>query len=393
MARKEFILQGFTSRTHAAAVRKLFEIPQVERAVISVAFVSENGVRLLEESLRAHAAETFVFAGIRNDITSYQGLLRLYSILGQNLFTVDTGRRRVVYHPKLFLVRGASRAGLVIGSANLTVGGLNNNIEAGMLLDFDLADAADLAVVEGIESQFLGLPELFPANIRRVATLAALDNLNAAGLLADEKVIRSPVPDGSGQSGGMLDTVPAIQLRVAQQPRIAAIAPIKRSRRQVAQPEPNRAEPSAEAAGRHFELTWESKPLAQSDLNIPHSLSTHAKGSMSLDKGLLSEDVDHRPYFRESVFQFLPWRSKNETVDEASARCSLFIKGIDCGEFDIWISHTTSTTSKTYLQKNAMTRLRWGTMRPLIARTDLIDRTLSLYRDLADPTRFRIEID
>jgi hypothetical protein len=32
-------------------------------------------------------------------------------------------------------------------------------------------------------------------------------------------------------------------------------------------------------------------------------------------------------------------------------------------------------------------------MRPYIARDDLIGRTLALYRDKADPTRFVLEID
>lgn len=40
-----------------------------------------------------------------------------------------------------------------------------------------------------------------------------------------------------------------------------------------------------------------------------------------------------------------------------------------------------------------MTRLSWGPMREYIARSDLIGRTLALYRDKVDPTRFVLEID
>ena len=40
-----------------------------------------------------------------------------------------------------------------------------------------------------------------------------------------------------------------------------------------------------------------------------------------------------------------------------------------------------------------MTRLSWGPMRDYVAREDLMGRTLSLYRDKADPTRFVLEID
>jgi hypothetical protein len=43
--------------------------------------------------------------------------------------------------------------------------------------------------------------------------------------------------------------------------------------------------------------------------------------------------------------------------------------------------------------QNAMTRLSWGPVREYVAKTDLIGRTLALYRDRADPTRFVLEID
>jgi hypothetical protein len=69
------------------------------------------------------------------------------------------------------------------------------------------------------------------------------------------------------------------------------------------------------------------------------------------------------------------------------------LKGISYGDFDLRIAHTMGTTSTSYLQRNAMTRLSWGPMRNLVARPDLIGRSLRLYRDEADATRFVLEID
>ena len=40
-----------------------------------------------------------------------------------------------------------------------------------------------------------------------------------------------------------------------------------------------------------------------------------------------------------------------------------------------------------------MTRLSWKLMKNYVARKDLIGRTMFLYRDVSDPTRFAIEID
>ena len=40
-----------------------------------------------------------------------------------------------------------------------------------------------------------------------------------------------------------------------------------------------------------------------------------------------------------------------------------------------------------------MTQVSWGNVKQYVAKEDLLDRTLSLYRNSADPTRFLIEID
>jgi len=93
-------------------------------------------VERIEEHVAQHAACATVFAGIRNDVTSYQGLVRLRRIVGE-LYTVDTGSRTLIFHPKLYLVRAKEHARLTIGSANLTLARLNNNIEAGVRLGFD----------------------------------------------------------------------------------------------------------------------------------------------------------------------------------------------------------------------------------------------------------------
>jgi hypothetical protein len=91
MAKKEFILQGFTTRTHGIAVRELFDVDDIKQVILSVAFVNENGVEQMEPQLRDNASKVTIFAGIRNDITSHQGLLRLHRIAGSTIYTVRAG--------------------------------------------------------------------------------------------------------------------------------------------------------------------------------------------------------------------------------------------------------------------------------------------------------------
>jgi hypothetical protein len=185
MAKPEFILQGSTGSTHIEALQRLFALPDVQRVLVSVAFVTDGGVGKIEANLIPHAACATVFAGIRNDTTSYQGLARLHGIIS-HLHTVDTGSRAIIFHPKLCLARAPERARLLIGSANLTVAGLNNNIEAGVLLDFDLALAADKALIDNIEELFASAVTDYPDHVVKVGNIAELDELLAAGRLVDE---------------------------------------------------------------------------------------------------------------------------------------------------------------------------------------------------------------
>lgn len=299
----EFIFQGFTTRTHADAVRELFNVPNIEKVVLSVAFVSESGVQQIEANLKAHSMHVNVFAGIRNDITSHQGLARLYNI-GGKLFTVDTGSRLILFHPKLYLVRGKECARLIIGSANLTLGGLNNNIEAGVLLNFDLTKVADKATVDGIETQMSVLPIDYPDHVVKVCSVTNLDELLASGRLVDEMAISPPRPTTSAGAAGASDTVSRIKLKIAPLRRALAKAKAVPKKPKALPPIAGTPAPKSVPAmvGIEFELIWESKPLTQRDLTIPDAAGTHATGSVNLDKGLLPEEVDHRIFFAMPCF-------------------------------------------------------------------------------------------
>ena len=399
VAKKSFILQGITPKTHAQAVRELFDIPDIKKVILSVAFVSESGVKQIENQLKAHAALVTVYAGIRNDITSHQGLALLQNI-GVKLYTVDTGSRNVIFHPKLYLVRGTTAARFVIGSANLTLGGLNNNIEASLVIDFDLAETDDMAVVDEIDTQLTSLPTEYPDHVVEAGTFAGLNELLASGRLIDEMAITPPRPSTSVTGAGSADTTPRMKLKVT--PIHRALAKAKAAPKKPTKP-PKATKGTKAGATAHplvpatvgiqFELVWKSKQLTRRDLTIPDVKGTHPTGSVNLDKGLLPEEVDHRHYFRDDVFPHLVWASRSATVDETYAKFQLVLKGISYGEFDLPIRHTTSITSKAYKQKNAMTRLSWGPMREYVARPDLIGRTLAIYRDKVDPARFVLEVD
>ena len=381
----EFLLQGFSAQTHRAAVRWVLACPSLDCAIFSVAYINQSGVGLLSTELANIGTRLAVFAGIRNDITSRQGLEDLLGF-GGKIYVVDTGARTPTYHPKIFFAKGPTEARLVIGSANLTAGGLNNNIEASVKLTLNLGEATDKTLTDLIFASFKKLPGKYPNNVIPVTTSAELLALEKAGRLLDESLVSAPHPAAASTKPAD-DTVPKIKLlvhRIYSAPRKATAIPV------VPTPVTPAVKPPTRIA---WEQVWISKPLTERDLTIPKSKNTHATGSINLDKGLLAETVDHRHYFRNDVFNGLTWTPASRTVDEALATFQLVVKDIEYGKASLRIAHTTSTTSRSYRQRNALTRLSWGPLRTFIANPDLLGRGLTLYRDAKDPEMFLIEID
>ncbi|MHB0985336.1 MAG: hypothetical protein ACYC05_07045 [Sulfuricella sp.] len=395
MAKKIFILQGFTPNTHAQAVRELFDVPDIKKVILSVAFVSESGVQQIEAALRAHAAHVTVFAGVRNDITSHQGLTLLHSI-GVKLYTVDTGSRTVIFHPKLYLVRGKTHARFVVGSANLTLGGLNNNIEAGMLLDFNLAEEADKAVVDEIEAQLTALPTNYPEHIVKVGAVVDLHKMLASSRIVDEAVVVASRPRVGGSESSVGDTIPRIKLKVEPlYGRPKATQPSGTTKRK----QPTTAGvglPSISALTDDFQLMWESKPLSRRSLTIPNRPGSNPTGSSTLGKGLF-EGIDPVSYFRKNIFGHLPWASYQNRAgalaEKVDAEFDLVIKGVMVGNFLLTLRHSLTRARAAKTDKNLPTEISWNRAKPYIQRDDLLDRTMRIFRSLANPSKFRIDID
>ena len=386
MAKTRFVFQGFTPSNHLAEAQAVLNVPDLDRAIISVAYMNKAGVRVLREALGPHKKKLSLFAGIRNPITTYQAMRSAFE-LGVDLTAVDTGSMHVAFHPKLYYARGEKEARLMVGSANLTPGGLNNNIEASLVTVLDLADEDDLDLCTQIEAGFDALHGEYPAHVLRMAKLADIEQLRKTGKLFDTaKGTKPPVNWGEVEEPEGDTTTPIV---LKTQPLKVSIEPAKAAKKaEKAKPGvvPNPVELT-------YDLVWESKPLTERDLTIPTQANTNPTGSMNLDKGLLDPETDHRHYFHDEVFSSLEWTQKNATVVEATAPFEAVLKGTKIGTFMLAIRHTTSTDTASYKQKNAMTRLSWGTLAPHVRKPDLLERTARLYRAVQNPSAFMIEID
>ena len=132
--------------------------------------------------------------GVNNKGTSEQAL-RLSLKVFDEVYVCFPGRHST-FHPKIFLFSGGERAFVYYGSHNLTGGGTETNLEAGVEIELERpADDAFLA------SAVASLDALLPANC---SFTRKLDNVLLAALIAKDMLYDESKPTtrfGTGKAG------------------------------------------------------------------------------------------------------------------------------------------------------------------------------------------------
>ena len=105
-------------------------LPSAEEVYISVAFLKSSGVNKLLTHFKK-AKEVRILTGTNFGITDPEALSKILNIPKPLNITgyVNKLNSKVVFHPKMYLVRSGETAHIIIGSANLTNGGMEVNHE------------------------------------------------------------------------------------------------------------------------------------------------------------------------------------------------------------------------------------------------------------------------
>ncbi|MFH0340827.1 MAG: phospholipase D-like domain-containing protein [Chromatiales bacterium] len=187
--------------------------PAYSTCRIIVAFARLSGVVRLLPQIRAwrargNAIEAIV--GIDRFGTSREALQVLLDELNA-VFVTRTPDESCTFHPKFYLFEGGHRARAIVGSHNLTSGGLETNFEGGVIVDLRLPDDdAQWKSFRDAWDQLL--PKVNPSTRR--LDVALLDGLIKAGLLLPEvRIARASRAAGSKEQGPAIfapDIFPAI---------------------------------------------------------------------------------------------------------------------------------------------------------------------------------------
>lgn len=112
---------------------------------IAVAFVSSDGVAQImpavQQRLKAGSHIEFL-VGMDTRVTDPSAIRDLYKLTQQSppasLLCFVPRSASVLYHPKIYLMRNDPMVTAIIGSSNLTQGGLTTNIEANVVIQDDI---------------------------------------------------------------------------------------------------------------------------------------------------------------------------------------------------------------------------------------------------------------
>lgn len=377
MAELEIILQGLSQNDdHETAVNKLLITPDIDSYLFSLAFARKNGVDRIKDNLGNVADKSQIFIGIRNGITSVQSVFSLLAI-GIHPYVVDTASNKKIFHPKIYAAYSDTNAFVVLGSANLTFGGLSQNMEASSFIKLDRSQQSDNNYLKKLVTTITQLPATYPDHVFQITSPRQAIKLLHEGRLEDERLTRLPTTNKAQRDKARdnLKPIPTFEKRNPDTNKA-----IKRRKTKI--------------AANTGVLVWESKPLSERSLNIPQGSNTAITGDTNLGQGLM-EDINFQHYFRETVFSDLNWNtdpdSRSPHLERATINAEIVIKNLSYGEYGLEVTHDPRTNTRSYEQRNIMTKIKWGEARWLIAKRDLLDRTLRLYKK--NSTDFMIVID
>jgi hypothetical protein len=226
--------------------------------LIFSAYVTSSGTQRLGPALRTiiDAGGTVrAMIGVRNGLTSMQAVRDLHAN-GVEVWGLNTGGS-VLYHPKIYALRGVGQGWVSMGSSNLTGDGLYRNFETNVILTLNPATAGDRRPWEDVTQWWNRFVAAYPQNATRIQP-ADVDRLVTTRVLADELALARRAggtprqPGRGGQAAG--DYVPPIF--VPGLPAVSGQRPVRRPARRGMPPAPQQASlPSPTPETRHFAMT------------------------------------------------------------------------------------------------------------------------------------------
>ncbi len=154
----------------------------------AVAFVKRSGTRYIVEELSefSQTRHVEIVTGIDHQGTSAEGLQDLLeSVKPNGRIIVFHNLLPSTFHPKIYLFKSSETAEVLIGSGNLTQGGLFTNYESTVRLTLDLSQPRQADILQSIECALDKWMDT-QAGTAHILNLELLTHLTKLGLVPSE---------------------------------------------------------------------------------------------------------------------------------------------------------------------------------------------------------------
>ena len=314
-----FIQQPFGAVRLGDYLNAHFSDPQWTVFRAAIAFVKRSGTQHIRQNLREFANRASVRMSVGIDLygTSREGLEDLLHSLPNGQIYVFHNNGPTTFHPKVYLFRNQNSADVLVGSGNLTSGGLYVNYEASLAVSLDLQNVDDaqlLAAVEGSldtwSNETPGLCHLLSDDL--LTNLANLNLIRSEALFVPVVPPQLPQQVGAGAQPGEAPAPPLFTAVPVPPPPAAPVqAQVQAAEIEEAQaPEPLAANPliiPVEAAG----VTSFLMTLQNTDVGVGQTTAGTARRSPEVFIPLGA--IDQHPEFWSFPDQFVPDAGWNNT--------------------------------------------------------------------------------
>jgi hypothetical protein len=209
----QFITQPFGEMRLGEFLLSHLDDPQWTVFRAAVAFVKQSGTKYIRQALQVFSGRAQVRISVGIDLygTSSEGLSDLLEASPGGEVVVYRNGGPYTFHPKVYVFKSTQHAEILVGSGNLTGGGLFTNYEASLVALLDLAVPEDAAFLQVVEATLDGWSQP-RQGICYVLTPDFLNQLVGTGLVRSEAQI------------AQMQQAAAAQVRHASAPNTAGTA-------------------------------------------------------------------------------------------------------------------------------------------------------------------------
>lgn len=343
----------------------------------AVAFVKASGVRHLASPLQGFVdggGKVKIVVGVDHRGTSIEGLAMLLKVVGSvGEIWVFHNENPSTFHPKLYLFEGTGKATVVVGSGNLSEGGLFTNYEANIYIEIDLKDEEGKRFLSEVHSFLEGLADPESSLARRL-DVDFLEELERRGYICHEQQSRDDAEEQKSPSPGAEPPKKESLFPRVAVPAAPKAPPLGKKKRQVAA----RRRAAVTPAPARGPLVWEKRSLPPTDAQRQ---SGNPTGNLRLSGAgwkVAGQPIDHTKYFRNDIFGSFPWKTAQQVPlkEVTSIAFHVSLLGSDLGAYELQISHQPSRVSG---QSNVSTVLHWKELGQVVKNANVVGKTVRLY--------------